>query len=45
LSGALWLFIFFTGPVEGIVFSVGFLLAGVAAYAVFTRGRGGAVQP
>lgn len=39
LSGALWLFIFFTGPWEGIVFSVAFLLAGVAAYAVFARGR------
>jgi hypothetical protein len=39
LSGALWLFIFFTGPWEGIAFSVAFLLAGVAAYAVFARGR------
>ena len=39
LSGLLWLFIFFTGPWEGIVFSVAFLLAGVAAYAVFARGR------
>ena len=29
LSGALWLFIFFTGPWEGIVFSVAFLLAGL----------------
>ncbi|MFN2446182.1 MAG: APC family permease [Vicinamibacterales bacterium] len=38
LSGALWLFIFFTGPWEGILFSVAFLLAGVAAYAVF-RGK------
>ena len=37
LSGLLWLFIFFTGPWEGIVFSVAFLLAGVAAYAVFAR--------
>jgi amino acid transporter len=39
LSGALWLFIFFTGPREGIVFSVAFLLAGVAAYGVFARRR------
>lgn len=38
-SAALWLFIFFTGPVEGIVFSVLFLLAGVAAYGVFARAR------
>jgi amino acid transporter len=37
LSGALWLFIFFTGPWEGIVFSVAFLLAGVAAYAWWSR--------
>lgn len=39
LSGALWLFIFFTGPLEGIVFSFAFLGAGVLAYAVF-RSRG-----
>lgn len=38
LSGALWLFIFFTGPWEGVVFSVAFLLVGVAAYLLF-RGR------
>jgi amino acid transporter len=37
LSGALWLFIFFTGPWEGIAFSVAFLLAGVAAYALFRK--------
>ena len=44
LSGALWLFIFFTGPVEGIVFSVAFLLTGIGAYSVFRRrtGHGGA---
>ena len=43
LSGALWLFIFFTGPWEGIVFSVAFLLAGIGAYSVFRRrtGHGG----
>ena len=37
LSGALWLFIFFTGPWEGIVFSVVFLLAGIGAYSVFRK--------
>ena len=37
LSGALWLFIFFTGPWEGIVFSFAFLLAGIGAYSVFRR--------
>ncbi len=35
LSGALWLFIFFTGPWEGIAFSFAFLAAGVAAYQIF----------
>lgn len=39
LSGALWLFIFFTGPMEGIVFSFAFLAAGVLAYFVFRSGR------
>ena len=42
LSGALWLYIFFTGPREGIVFSFAFLLAGVVAYVVFARGRAAA---
>jgi amino acid transporter len=37
LSGGLWLFIFLTGPMDGIVFSFAFLLAGIAAYAVFAR--------
>jgi amino acid transporter len=37
LSGALWLFIFFTGPREGIVFSFAFLFAGVAAYWLFAK--------
>lgn len=37
LSGALWLFIFFTGPWEGIIFSVAFLLAGIAAYWLFAQ--------
>ena len=40
LSGALWLFIFFTGPVEGIVFSFAFLAAGVAAYGLIARAKG-----
>ena len=39
LSGALWLFIFFTGPWEGIVFSFAFLAAGIASYAIFARRR------
>ena len=39
LSGALWLFIFFTGPWEGIIFSVLFLFAGIAAYGLFVRSR------
>lgn len=37
LSGALWVFIFFTGPVEGMWFSVATLLAGVAAYWLFIQ--------
>jgi len=37
VSGALWLFIFLTGPWEGIVFSVAFLVVGIAAYAVWAR--------
>jgi amino acid transporter len=37
LSGALWLYIFFTGPWEGIVFSFAFLAATVLAYAAFLR--------
>lgn len=39
LSGALWLYVDLTGPRAGIVFSVAFVLAGIAAYAVFARGR------
>ena len=35
LSGALWLFIYLTGPWEGIVFSVAFLVAGVGAYGLW----------
>jgi basic amino acid/polyamine antiporter, APA family len=40
LSGALWLFIFFTGPWEGILFSFGFLAAGIVAFLAF-RSRTG----
>lgn len=42
LSGALWLFIFFTGPWEGIVFSCALLALGAGAYGVFRRPAGGA---
>jgi amino acid transporter len=35
VSLALWLYIFCTGPIAGIVFSFGFLAAAVAAYFVF----------
>jgi amino acid transporter len=37
LSGALWLYIFFTGPREGIAFSFAFLALTVVAYGVFLR--------
>jgi len=37
VSLALWLYIFFSGPVEGMVFSVAFLAAGVIAYLAFVR--------
>jgi amino acid transporter len=37
LSGALWLYIFFTGPWEGIAFSFGFLAVTVVAYRIFLR--------
>lgn len=39
LSLALWLYIFFTGPWEGIVFSFAFLTVSVIAYLVFARGN------
>jgi amino acid transporter len=45
LSLALWMYIFFTGPTEGIWFSVVFFLASVAAYYLFLRTRGGKAQP
>lgn len=37
LSGALWLYIFFTGPWEGIAFSFAFLGVTVVAYKMFLR--------
>ena len=37
LSGALWIFIFFTGPWEGIIFSFVFLLSGLGAYRLFVQ--------
>lgn len=40
LSGALWLYIFLSGPWEGMAFSVAFLALTVVAYRVFLRGRG-----
>jgi len=40
VSLLLWLYLFFTGPWEGIVFSFAFLAVSVAAYAVFLRSHG-----
>lgn len=37
VSLAFWLYLFFAGPFEGIVFSVLFLVAGVIAYFAFLR--------
>ena len=37
LSGALWLYIFFTGPWEGIAFSFAFLAATVISYSLFMK--------
>ncbi len=37
VSLAFWLYLFFAGPFEGIVFSVVFLIAGVVAYFAFLR--------
>jgi amino acid transporter len=37
VSLGLWLAIFFTGPREGVYFSVAFLVLGVVAYLVFAR--------
>jgi hypothetical protein len=42
VSGALWLYIFFTGPWEGVIFSICYLAASVVAYLAFVRsGRSG----
>ena len=40
VSLTLWLYIFFTGPVAGMMFSVGFFLAALAAYYLFVNRRG-----
>jgi APA family basic amino acid/polyamine antiporter len=45
LSLALWLYIFFTGPREGVWFSVAFFALSVAAYVLFLRTRGGEPTP
>jgi amino acid transporter len=37
LSGALWMWIFFTGPWEGMVFSALFLAASVGAYGLWVK--------
>ena len=39
LSLAFWLYLFFTGPIVGIVFSFAFLGASVLAWGLFVRGR------
>ena len=41
VSAGLWTYLFFTGPVEGMIFSVVFLLCGVVAYWLFLRGEEG----
>lgn len=45
VSLALWLYIFFTGPVAGMLFSVGFLLVSVAAYYLFVGRTGPKRRP
>jgi amino acid transporter len=44
VSLGLWLYIFCTGPVAGIVFSFGFLLTAMAAYFLFVRNTGAAAE-
>jgi len=39
VSLGLWLYIFFTGPVAGMLFAAGFLLVAIVAYYLFVRGR------
>ncbi len=45
LSGALWLYIFLSGPWQGMAFSVAFLALTVVAYRLFLRGRGRVEPP
>jgi APA family basic amino acid/polyamine antiporter len=45
VSLALWLYIFFTGPREGVWFSLTFFALSVAAYVLFLRTRGGKPTP
>jgi amino acid transporter len=44
VSAALWTYLFFTGPTEGIVFSVAFFAVGVGAYFLFLRSKSAAAQ-
>jgi hypothetical protein len=39
VSGALWLYVFFTGPKAGIAFSFAFMAAAIVAYFLFIRHR------
>jgi amino acid transporter len=39
VSGVLWVYVFATGPVGGMLFSAGFLAAGIAAYYGFVAHR------
>ena len=41
ISLAMWLYIFFAAPLSGMIFSVVFLAAAVAAYGLFTRKKKG----
>ena len=41
VSATLWTYLFFTGPLEGMIFSVAFLALGLVAYWLFLRGEGG----
>jgi amino acid transporter len=43
-SFVLWLYIFFSGPKQGVLFSFGYLLVAVAAFAVFKSVGGGAAR-
>ena len=45
VSAALWTYLFFTGPIEGMIFSVIFLACGIVAYWLFLRGEGGRAVP